>query len=172
MSDRYDSLDSHEIYDSKNIMFVKKRDPLYFHKYMRCVGIILNQKEMINFMVRYIKKLNEVDGYIPDVYIGDITQYTSDMISSKGTSGNIISSIPFIRSEYWDKNITGEPSRLMYFNALCNEYVNSLKILNHKLITTTSKKKWSNSPMRKKLALSTNSALRLMTLWSCAKTAR
>ena len=39
-------------------------------------------------------------------------------------------------------------------------------------ISTTSKKKWSNSPMRKKLALSTNLALQLMTLWCCVKTAR
>ena len=146
MSDRYDSSENYGTYDSKNIMFVKKRDPLYFHKYVRCVGIILNQKEMTNFMVRYLKELNRIENQvIPDAYIGDMVHYTDDMITSKGTSGCIISSIPFIRSEYWDKNITGEPSKLMYFNALCKEYINSLKILNHDLISTTSKKKWDDN---------------------------
>lgn len=149
MSDRYDSFDEHEMYDIKNglkedIMFVKKSDPLYFHKYVKCVGIILNQKEMTNFMVRYLKKINEMK-YVPELYVDDMTDYTSDMISSKGTSGCIISNVPFIRSEYWDKNITGDPAKLMYFNALCKEYVNSLKILNHNLISTTSKKKWDDN---------------------------
>ena len=149
MSDRYDSFDEHEMYGIKNglkedIMFVKKRDPLYIHKYVRCVGIILNQKEMTNFMVRYLKKINEM-GHVPELYIDDMTNFTSDMISSKGTSGCIISNVPFIRSEYWDKNITGESAKLMYFNALCKEYINSLKILNHDLISTTSKKKWDDN---------------------------
>lgn len=140
-----------------------KPKPMIEHEVTGCVGIILNQKEMTNLMVKYLKEIkntkirrtpgifdNEIywSYSVQNKYLKEIEKFTNNMIASKGALGYGVSRIPFIRTEYISNiNITKDKDYLFYFDALsnsCHDMVD-LKIVNNSLISTKSKKKWDEN---------------------------
>ena len=140
-----------------------KPEPIIEHEVTGCVGIILNQKEMTNLMVKYLKEIkntkirrttgifdNEIywSYSVQNKYLKEIEKFTNNMIASKGALGYGVSRIPFIRTEYISNiNITKDKDYLFYFDALsnpCHDMVD-LRIVNNSLISTKSKKKWDEN---------------------------
>ena len=140
-----------------------KPTPIIEYEVAGCAGIILNQKEMTNLMVKYLKeikntKIRHIVGIfdhevywsylVQNEYLKEIERNVNNMVASRGTLGYGVSGIPFIRSEYISNiNITKDGEYLFYFDVLsnpCHDMVN-LKILNDSLIPTKSKKKWDEN---------------------------
>lgn len=140
-----------------------KTEPVIKYDLAGCVGIILNQKEMTNLIVKYLKeikntKIRHITGIfdheiywsysVQNEYLKEIEKFTNNMIASKGALGYGVSGIPFIRTEYISNiNITKDKEYLFYFDVLSNPChdMESLSILNNSLIPTKSKKKWDEN---------------------------
>ena len=144
------SLDNRAEFFNQDAKCVGNYIPEYEIK--RCVGIVFNQKEMINLMVKYLKELNMMKNItmmtIPDQYISFIAKSVNNMIASKGIFGYGITTVPFVRSEYLTNVVISQDfNSIIYFDALsnpCND-METLKILNDNLIPTKSKKKWNET---------------------------
>ena len=140
-----------------------KPTPIIEYEVARCVGIILNHKEMTNLMVKYLKeikntKIRRITGIfdneiywsysVQNEYLKEIERDVNNMVASRGALGYGVSGIPFIRTEYITNiNITKDKDYLFYFDALsnpCHDMAN-LKIVKDSLIQTKSKKKWDEN---------------------------